>query len=573
MGQIEELSTIIAISYFSTYFLLLIFLGCIVWNQGNNSITSFFRGVWRQRSIYAAILVHFYDTATDIGVLIDWYILMENERNGTADYESLDMILFFWSGLCFMLLYRFCIMIYLIYNHRAKNIFIYFLCLLDLYILVAVYESFKEAQNEDVQQPKSSNILSGVIKGDPVAAWKAVEIANHGLVGRDDLLTILKSLSDYDVANDKDLDAFCMEIDNTNAGNIDFEKFQLWYKRADFKIMVELRDIFAVNGNGFIEIEQLEVTIKSIVGHPGVKISPDELEHIRKILDYNNDGMISYDEFKEWFWASRFIDHKRTHKHKDIEPSVTQKMVQFSESIIESMPQIILQTVFLIRSVNDAGLKSTLGGSGMYLIVLSIIASVLSVANKFIWLDKAAVSRIAERSGLKKTWPFVQVWYLVRILWRMCDVLVRFIVIALTWTVLGGHWIGIFGIISFLFWFSFWYCVPRCQRDQVQAESFLNAFIKAVITLFGHPLAGKPLHLIPKWIENGLILFLIQWIGTQPFDCGPNYGILLNFSCANWEHRQISSNDALMAFSLIGWTAYGMDIFLWCGLWCWKVVD
>ena len=92
-------STLISILYFCANIILLLILGYYVKKKGEyESIKSkaFIKDIWSQRKIYAPIIIHFYDTATDIGVILYWYGLMIDETNKDKDYESVDMIVFFW---------------------------------------------------------------------------------------------------------------------------------------------------------------------------------------------------------------------------------------------------------------------------------------------------------------------------------------------------------------------------------------------------------------------------------------------------------------------------------------------
>eukprot|EP01083_Nonionella_stella_P308707 1090432_1 len=87
----EEWGTIAAIIYFSLYALLLIALTIFAHiNEEHDSKRSFFKAIWNKRGIYGQVLVHLYDTATDIGVLIQWAILAEQESTG-ENIKSLDM--------------------------------------------------------------------------------------------------------------------------------------------------------------------------------------------------------------------------------------------------------------------------------------------------------------------------------------------------------------------------------------------------------------------------------------------------------------------------------------------------
>eukprot|EP01084_Bolivina_argentea_P032369 59875_1 len=76
-------STIAAIIYFSSYFALLVVLALYIHvTEQHDNKKSFLKSLWCKRGIYGQIFVHLYDTATDLGVLIEWYLLMEKEKSG-----------------------------------------------------------------------------------------------------------------------------------------------------------------------------------------------------------------------------------------------------------------------------------------------------------------------------------------------------------------------------------------------------------------------------------------------------------------------------------------------------------
>ena len=146
-------STIVSIIYFSLYVILLIAVAYYVKTQNTHEkIVSkeYLYDVWSQRKIYVAVLVHFYDTATDIGVLINWYQLMHHELNGD-NYESVDMIAFFWTGVSIMIFYRICLLIgtcSVQCDDGEFRWYDYIFAVLDLYILKGVYESIIDAQDK-----------------------------------------------------------------------------------------------------------------------------------------------------------------------------------------------------------------------------------------------------------------------------------------------------------------------------------------------------------------------------------------------------------------------------------------
>ena len=71
--------------------------------------------------------------------------------------------------------------------------------------------------------------------------------------------------------------------------------------------------------------------------------------------------------------------------------------------MLESLPEVILQTVFVIRSVNDETLSDAEQANGsnvLILIIISIIASIISITNKYVWIDDIspiAINHIHER--------------------------------------------------------------------------------------------------------------------------------------------------------------------------------
>ena len=71
-----------------------------------------------------------------------------------------------------------------------------------------------------------------------------------------------------------------------------------------------------------------------------------------------------------------------------------QKGVQLTEAVLESLPEVIMQSVFMIRSVNDPYLRNLEKGSDLFLlIIISIIASIISVTNKYVWIDDFMVTK------------------------------------------------------------------------------------------------------------------------------------------------------------------------------------
>lgn len=245
----SQWSTIASITYFSSYIVLLIVLAVATkYVQGVTEIKNIIKQIWSQRGIYGAILVHFYDTATDFGVMIEWYFLAQNEQKKDIDYKDLDMQIMFALSVLFLIVYRIISVIILIYRECSSSV---------------------------------TNITS---------------------VSNNSQNTIVNNVKETDIA------------------------------QLLFDILLSLFDVFL---------------IKTVY---------------------------------------------LSMKNKDIEPSGRQRL-------FESLPQIVLQCVFIVRSFNDPLLSNN---SSMILIYLSIMASLLSITQKYVWFDKLCVLEEC------RNWKYVQ---------------------------------------------------------------------------------------------------------------------------------------------------------------------
>ena len=91
-----EWPAIASITYFSLNVLLLFALSIHIYKtQENMDITTLFWTIWYKQPIYAAVLVHIYDTATDIGVVFEWWLL----ANDGIEYNTINMRLFVWCSI------------------------------------------------------------------------------------------------------------------------------------------------------------------------------------------------------------------------------------------------------------------------------------------------------------------------------------------------------------------------------------------------------------------------------------------------------------------------------------------
>eukprot|EP01084_Bolivina_argentea_P019313 35923_1 len=395
------------------------------------------KDVWNQRKIFFPLIIHFYDTATDIGVIYNWFELMKDEE--TINYDSVDMKTFFWCGITFLIIYRIGILLYAVYElcDGDGEWYHIILVLLDLYIFVVVYESFNEAQGiitKNAQRRKANKI----------------------------------------------------------------RKKQKRQKEIEMNQPVK-------------EIEMGQITNDKTVDTKPVIYMSEEVE---------------------------------------IEPVDTQMYMQLFEAVTESMPQIVIQSVFIIRSANDEILAES--GSNIGLLSLSILASLLSISNKYAWLDKSE--------------DCIHYWYVIRVLWRLFHILSKFAVFTLIWTVLGGTWLPIWAGICWIFWFILvWIVAAKMEKKKIEGFEKISQFIfgssiYALGFLIAIVISAKEFksHFVFKWIETTIGLAAIAIFGTLKFGCD---------MCASSDTRTImktsTSNDRVFIYFILGIVAHFMDLILY----------
>eukprot|EP01084_Bolivina_argentea_P273134 465191_1 len=439
-----EYSTVASISYFTLNVIFLLLLAVWVYKSGgHNKITStsYIKDLWCLRKILAPAIVNFYDTATDIGVIWYWGELMKMEQNNERDFNTLNMAVFFWSGLAFVLIYRLLMLLGAIitgwcgYDDDNTKWYDPILVLFDVYILKFVYISFKEAK-------------------------PALEA-----------------------------------------------KREKRRKKSEGKKLQK-------------EVEMQMETNKTAE---------------KKASDAGTTKNVKDDE---------------TADEETIEPVETQTILLALEAVMESMPQIVLQSVFLIRSANDDYLK--IEGSNDLLMILSIIASLISISNKYAAQYDAEFFRDGADS-LKPRLAFpdcIQYWYALRTIWRNCDLISRFTVFVLIWTVMGGAWLCIWCSLIYIYWVFIVYFV-----NDEGGKSLLLGFVLLV------GVCGPPLFHGMKYIESVIGLSLIMVFSSIEFEC---------WNCANASTRQFTNpqNNRILIFLCMGWTTFVIEIISYVAIVC-----
>ena len=131
------------------------------------------------------------------------------------------------------------------------------------------------------------------------------------------------------------------------------------------------------------------------------------------------------------------------------DPCSPQRWLQNMEAMLEAFPQLIIQMFFFIKSDEFEGF-----------VILSIVFSMISMINKAVSEDKQLfIKKIDQVSGdVTDNWqdakwnlhrfPFVNLKYLIRALFRMFDISHRSLMIVLVWTELGGIYVVIFAAVE-----------------------------------------------------------------------------------------------------------------------------
>eukprot|EP01083_Nonionella_stella_P029163 80363_1 len=506
-----EYSSIVSIVYFSINIVFLIGLAVIVYQQGGHEIKSksYLKDLWRQRKIYGPLIIHFYDTATDIGVIYSWYKLLQDEN----DYDSVNMGVFVMSGVAFLAMYRFCLLCWSVFEWLYKDdgewyYVLFVLC--DLYIFVAVYESFSAAK--------------GIITANAAKRLRNKEKRKQEK----------KNLKQENKKREKQAKKK-REDEKT-------ERDLRW--KEDHK---ELRKVVSFQSDEGDDPQAL-----ADIDHQGQPESPRELK-----IDHRQTQSVelrpSSARNKQILETVQALQYEQSEEEPEedaeIEPAKKQFLIQLGEAIVESMPQIVLQSVFVIRSANDPILVKE---ANSYLIMLSLTASLFSISNKYVYLDRDQVIEKAQSLKPRKRCPgCVQYLYVIRVIWRLFHVMSRFCVFVLIWTIMGGMWLPIATCSVFVYWIGI-----GIKSD----VSTLNMVSYGTISFIGVYLQRdrykKHMLLMSyKCIESLLGFSIITLFGMLSFDCS---------ICADPVRRQIfnNANNRIFIFWTLGIASFAIDMIL-----------
>ena len=150
------------------------------------------------------------------------------------------------------------------------------------------------------------------------------------------------------------------------------------------------------------------------------------------------------------------INNNNNKKASDIDTTTSFKYVRNLEAVFESIPQSVLQTVFLMRTewqFNNINENNVTSSSDFLIAIsaISIIQSIVSMSNAIIKNDNCEMT-LPQWKIYKKRFPPSKE-FLKHSLWRFSEIIYRIGLLSLIWTVCEGYIFSLIIGIEFLLLF------------------------------------------------------------------------------------------------------------------------
>ena len=130
-------------------------------------------------------------------------------------------------------------------------------------------------------------------------AFADIDKNGDGYISKSELSDAIKAVGRK--ISDKELDEIIKTVDKDGDNQVDFNEFlklmdgNCFVQSVDsFKEMKDLFSLFDVDNDGFVTEEEISKTMKEF----GQKIRKKDIRKMMQEADRNNDGKISFDEFK-----------------------------------------------------------------------------------------------------------------------------------------------------------------------------------------------------------------------------------------------------------------------------------
>ena len=226
---------------------------------------------------------------------------------------------------------------------------------------------------------------------------------------------------------------------------------------------------------------------------------------------------------------------------------------QLGESVAESIPQILLQSVFIVRTWRDDSTQEDVSTEAITLIFASIFASLMSISNKFIRYDveRSGTDKASTKAKLcsKKNFCFIiSHGYLCRVCFRFFQVMARVIVYIMTWAVIGGWFSGIYLAIQVVIVWILFYIT--CGMKFLGCDDIFASFGFVLIILIAPIAADDDYTSYYIWyqrlMDDIIMMGIITAVSVIDFDCS---------LCADPQNRNFFINPSVAVFIVAGWSA------------------
>ena len=227
-------------------------------------------------------------------------------------------------------------------------------------------------------------------------------------------------------------------------------------------------------------------------------------------------------------------------KEYKTKPTDEIRHAQLFEVILEAVPQIILQSLFIIRTNNYFETS--------IIVFISLGFSMIAASSKYIAWD-AELEQFDEfirTPQISAHCPMINIGYLARIFWRICDLISRLCLYVLLWSVVGGIFIFIFVLFIFIGYYIHTWCFHHYEiQHSTHTELLLKFLLYHLLGTIWDAGTNDDIN-AQRWVlhhfcENIVVLIIVLIFAGLKFDC--DYNI-----CANPDTRRIEINSYVLAY-------------------------
>ena len=129
--------------------------------------------------------------------------------------------------------------------------------------------------------------------------------------------------------------------------------------------------------------------------------------------------------------------------------------LQIGEVLIESLPQILLQSLFLIRTFGNENIYNVKNEFNIFLVWISLFISLISATNKISHLsmtsgDVSQRNKFENKYKFRNECPIVNIGVLSQKIFFISTIVTRLFIYSLLWSVCGGMFLTLFIIVCFI---------------------------------------------------------------------------------------------------------------------------